>query len=377
MERLLVLFTAFVLTAACSELIAQVTIRSQDIASQVDVLITSYQWDANTNVSGSMMPDTTGLGAILAGGEADFTSIVAGLNKNATMVLQELPADVPAVDSFATATHVETVDIVVDEGGNDSTFYQFMKLDENSYTALGGVIMFDITQNSQPDTLVARYQPDGWEIRELPAETGDSWNTAFTQETWVTFPGVGTILTEGTREQREYEIEGVATLTTPAGSAPAIVVHVYEFITQELGMVDIALERYSWIARSGLAVTVTWNINKETRERISLNDVAYFVPEGLSGVAGEQENDRLEFAGSWPNPFTSTTTIPFNLKRSGHVHVAIYDMTGREVATLLNKRLAQGSHSVKLDAGELPQGMYNCIIESEGITVTDRIVLRR
>ncbi len=380
MKRLFVLLAGFVLPIAGSELFAQITIRSEDIASQSDVLITSYEWDANDNVSGSPMPDTAGLAAITTGADADFTSIVKELKQNATLLLETLPADVPAVDSFANATHVETFSVKVDGEGNDSTFYRFMKLDQSSYTSLGGVLLFDINQDTRPDTLVARYQPDGWQIRELPAKTGNSWNTIFTQETWVTFPGVGTILTEGTTEQRKYEVIATTTLTTPAGSAPAIVLQTVEFITQGLGQVDIALERMSFITRSGLAVTVAWNINKETRERISLNDIAYFVPDGLSSVdamAGDNKASDITFAGNWPNPFTTTTSIPFNLKRAGHVRVAVYNMAGQNVATLLNEQLSAGNHVVEFSGNNLPSGRYTCRIETEGSVVSEQMVLGR
>ena len=372
------------LAGACmvcgTSLFAQVSISRADIASQVGVLRTSYQWDANDNVSGSTMPDTTGLQAVLQGAKADFTSIVNDLNSNATFLLRELPADVPGVDSFATATHVETATIRVDRDGNDSVFHRFFTLNEQAYTQLGGALLFDLDQDADLDTLVARYRPDGWQIRELPADEGDMWDNMFTQETWVTFPGIGSILTRGTTERREYHVTGTTTLVTPAGSAPAIVLHVFEFITHENGMVDIALERYSFIARSGLAVTVTWKIDKTDRKRIALNDIAYFVPEGFSGVestVGENQEGAIYYEGVWPNPLRTSASIPFSLERAGHVRAVVSSAEGREIVRLADEEFTAGRHLLQFEAGTLPEGMYHLRMQYGETVITDKIVLCR
>lgn len=363
-----------------AEVSAQVSISNVDIASRAGILRTSYGWDANDNVSGSAMPDTAGLGAIIQGGAADFSSIVKDLKTNATFQLHELPANVPGVDSFAGATHVETARIRVDADGNDSVFHRFCRLEEQAYTQLGGVMLFDIDQDTRPDTLVVRYRPEGWQIRQLPAGAGDMWENTFTQETWVTFPGIGSILTEGTTEKREYHVTGTTTLATPAGSAPAIVLHVFEFITRENGMVDIALERYSFIARSGLSVTVTWKINKADRTRMELNDIAYFVPEGLSNIAFDAEENGvglIEYAGVWPNPLPASASIPFALKRAAHVRAVVSDNQGREVARLADGEFAAGNHRLRFEQERLPSGTYHLRIECEGTVIADRIILRR
>lgn len=62
---------------------------------------------------------------------------------------------------------------------------------------------------------------------------------------------------------------------------------------------------------------------------------------------------------NYPNPFNPQTTISYSLLRTGIVTLKVYDVSGREVVTLLNKqRTAAGNHEVSFDAASLPSGVY-------------------
>lgn len=68
---------------------------------------------------------------------------------------------------------------------------------------------------------------------------------------------------------------------------------------------------------------------------------------------------------NYPNPFNPTTTITFTLAEPGHVSLKIFDVLGREVATLVNRQLnAAVLHQVTLDASRLSTGMYFYRLES-------------
>lgn len=61
---------------------------------------------------------------------------------------------------------------------------------------------------------------------------------------------------------------------------------------------------------------------------------------------------------SYPNPFNTTNTISFYLENQGHAYLSVYDMTGQQVAVLLNGNLPSGYHRRDFDAHQLPSGTY-------------------
>ena len=61
---------------------------------------------------------------------------------------------------------------------------------------------------------------------------------------------------------------------------------------------------------------------------------------------------------NYPNPFNPSTTINYQIKAKGFVTLKVYDMLGKEVATLVNNTQESGRYSVELNAKELPSGVY-------------------
>lgn len=78
---------------------------------------------------------------------------------------------------------------------------------------------------------------------------------------------------------------------------------------------------------------------------------------------------------NYPNPFNPTTKINFDLKESGFTTLKVYDMLGNEVATLVNKELTNGSHSVNFNAANLASGTYVYQLNVNGNRITNKMVL--
>ncbi len=84
---------------------------------------------------------------------------------------------------------------------------------------------------------------------------------------------------------------------------------------------------------------------------------------GTTGVGHiEKETAKVfELGQNYPNPYRTTTTIPFTLKQSSTVRLELWDLSGRKVATILdNRTMAAGDYTVpvNLEALNLPIGNY-------------------
>ncbi len=78
---------------------------------------------------------------------------------------------------------------------------------------------------------------------------------------------------------------------------------------------------------------------------------------------------------NFPNPFNPSTAIKFSIPAAGDVQLTVFNMLGQKVATLVNGRLAAGSHNVTFDASSLSSGMYLYQLTSGGQTMTRKLML--
>lgn len=76
-----------------------------------------------------------------------------------------------------------------------------------------------------------------------------------------------------------------------------------------------------------------------------------------------------------PNPFTASTTIRYDLPRDAFVTMAVYDMAGRKVATLVSSQRSAGSHEVQLDGRSLASGVYFCRLNAGESFDTEKLLI--
>lgn len=78
---------------------------------------------------------------------------------------------------------------------------------------------------------------------------------------------------------------------------------------------------------------------------------------------------------AYPNPFNPSTTISFTLPSKSFVMLKIFDIMGREVATLVSGQLPAGQHSRQWNAVNMPSGIYFCRLQAGLYIETRRLVL--
>jgi len=81
-----------------------------------------------------------------------------------------------------------------------------------------------------------------------------------------------------------------------------------------------------------------------------------------SPTAIQNENEGIpssfKLYQNYPNPFNPVTSIKFDLPKNTDITLKVYDISGKEVKSLLNEYKNAGSYSVNFDAGYLSSGVY-------------------
>lgn len=80
---------------------------------------------------------------------------------------------------------------------------------------------------------------------------------------------------------------------------------------------------------------------------------------------------------NYPNPFNPSTTINYQLPTINHVTLKVFDVLGREVATLVDDVKNAGQHSVKFHAGNLSSGVYYYRLTSGNFAAAKKLLLIR
>ena len=78
---------------------------------------------------------------------------------------------------------------------------------------------------------------------------------------------------------------------------------------------------------------------------------------------------------NFPNPFNPSTSIQFSVPRASNVQLNVFDMLGRQVATLQNGMMQAGTHSVRFDASRFSSGLYLYTLQVGETTLTRTMTL--
>ena len=102
-------------------------------------------------------------------------------------------------------------------------------------------------------------------------------------------------------------------------------------------------------------------------------------------TATDVESEKSEVPNSYsleqnyPNPFNPSTKIGFSIHKAGHTNLSVYNVQGKKVVTIVNKRLEAGTYSYDFDASsinlQLPSGPYFYRLESAGFSKTKKMIL--
>ena len=80
---------------------------------------------------------------------------------------------------------------------------------------------------------------------------------------------------------------------------------------------------------------------------------------------------------NYPNPFNPTTIISYQIPVSNHVSLKVFDMLGKEVATLVNETKETGSYSAKVDGTKLSSGIYFYKLQSGNLIAVKKLTIMK
>ncbi|HET53592.1 MAG TPA: T9SS type A sorting domain-containing protein [Ignavibacteria bacterium] len=123
--------------------------------------------------------------------------------------------------------------------------------------------------------------------------------------------------------------------------------------------------KYNFVIEKQLSGIGIWSLGKDGNRNELWNLIEKKFTDSTTSVVSETVVNDFVLFQNYPNPFNPTTTIKFTLPNVGDEYIrppqtrlVVYDILGREVATLISKILQPGNHEVIFDAGNFSSGIY-------------------
>jgi hypothetical protein len=92
-------------------------------------------------------------------------------------------------------------------------------------------------------------------------------------------------------------------------------------------------------------------------------------------VNGSQSPKTFKLNQNYPNPFNPTTTISYSVPEQSFVSLKVYNVLGKEVASLVSNQVEAGIHKVNFNASNLSSGIYFYTIKAGKFTATKKLML--
>ena len=104
--------------------------------------------------------------------------------------------------------------------------------------------------------------------------------------------------------------------------------------------------------------------------------------DGSLSIEKSVEPKRFSLSQNFPNPFNPITHLNYTLVNPGIIHLAIYDVLGKQIYTIHDGYQRQGGHNVQWtgvnqNGNQVPSGVYFFKLETKSNTITKKMVLTK
>lgn len=329
---------------------AQITITDQDMLGLI----------GRTHTYEYLDDDNLGVNVGAPGGPQTWDFTMPSASKRVVQERYLAPRDTPHHQEFPAANLAA---MTANLASDTVTVYLYVQVTPERFNVLGGAV-------ETPNTLnILKYKSSSTQPR-FPITYGKSWQSILVTELSLN----GIFIYDSTSTQ--FTADAWGTARVPLGDIGCLRVRVTEvryqlaFLAGQLITSDTTRSNsYSWYSKHNNDIAST---GADFKRLVSASPATNVGDEpGLTGLP-----DRFELQQNYPNPFNPATRIGFALPADENVTIKIYDLFGREIATLLNGDFrAAGTHSVNFDARELPSGVYFYHMRAGSYTAMRKMLL--
>jgi hypothetical protein len=96
---------------------------------------------------------------------------------------------------------------------------------------------------------------------------------------------------------------------------------------------------------------------------------------GLTKVSDLEIPTGFVLSQNYPNPFNPSTTIHYSIPNSQFITLKVYDILGKEIATLVNEYKIAGNYEAAFNASNLPSGMYIYRLQGQNVNLSNKMML--
>jgi len=129
----------------------------------------------------------------------------------------------------------------------------------------------------------------------------------------------------------------------------------------------------------GTAIERCWDWSSDTEYGLYLDALHYDGTPVESAVNEESATTpgTFELAQNYPNPFNPTTQIEFSIPDPSMVRLAVFNIAGKEVITLIHENKTAGRHTVAFDGSDLASGIYFYRLEAGDKMYVNKLTLMK
>lgn len=360
--KLQIIFPAFLfaLIVFGSVTIAQITITSTD-ASAINAVgnVLTNHIDSLTTFVNIGSPGATSW---------DFSALNSQFTNTFTSVV---PSSSPYISDFPTANVVFSYDEIIDT--TIASGWQHTTQNPGDYLMNGVVIKSDFGTDEFLNKAV--YSP-AQVFYPLPFTYNSQWNSSFTITNTSYYNGIPLFNTIANHTET-VAVDAWGNMTMPGGAVlQALRVRSDDIYTSPSPPFYRRVISYSFITKFGDKVDVTAiDTTAPNSGIIGTDGVAW----RIVGPVGVEDEDQIpteySLSQNYPNPFNPSTAIRFSILTSEFVTLKVFDVLGKEVATLVNEEKPAGIYEVNFNASQLTSGVYLYTINAGSFIETKKLTL--